>query len=78
MDEGRVYLRLSADPGTGLDAMDRRVRRIEARLQADPRVRDVFAVVGGFIFGRTQRGLPSRATLYVQLRPCGRRAFPFP
>jgi multidrug efflux pump subunit AcrB len=45
------------------------VRRIEQLLQAQPEVRSVFTLVGGFIFGRTERESSNRTTITVQLVP---------
>ena len=68
-DDGRIYIGITGDPGTPLEAMDRGVRRLEALLRAQPEVQDLFTVTGGFIFGRTERILSSRASLFVQLKP---------
>jgi multidrug efflux pump subunit AcrB len=75
MDDGRVSLVITADPGTTLDEMDKTVQIIEQLLEARPEVDHVFSTVGGYIFGRTERESPSRSTLNVQLVPVSQRGF---
>ncbi len=69
MDSGEVSISLSTEPGTPLSEMDSYVRRIEQLLQAQPEVESVFSIVGGFIFGRTERESANRSSLTVQLTP---------
>ena len=74
MDDGRISVSVTADPGVTLDEMDRSVQILEALFQAQPEVEQVFSTVGGFIFGRTQREAPSSSSLKVQLVPLSRRS----
>jgi len=69
LDTGEISVSISASPGIALEQMDREVRRIEQLLQAQPEVRSVFTLVGGFIFGRTERESSNRTTITVQLVP---------
>ena len=73
MDDGRVSIVITTDPGTTLDEMDDTVQLIEQLLELQPEVDHVFSTVGGFIFGRTERESPSRSTLNVQLVPLSQR-----
>jgi CzcA family heavy metal efflux pump len=73
MDDGRISVSVTADPGVTLDDMDRSVQVLEALFKAQPEVEQVFSTVGGFIFGRTQRESPSSSSLNVQLVPVSRR-----
>ena len=73
MDDGRISVSVTADPGVTLDEMDRSVQVLEALFQAQPEVEQVFSTVGGFIFGRTQREAPSSSSLNVQLVSLTRR-----
>ncbi|MEA3244156.1 MAG: efflux RND transporter permease subunit, partial [Pseudomonadota bacterium] len=73
MDDGRVSVVITTDPGTTLDEMDKTVQIIEQLLEARPEVDHVFSTVGGYIFGRTERESPSRSTLNVQLVPVSQR-----
>ena len=73
MDDGRISVSVTADPGVTLDDMDRSVQVLETLFQAQPEVEQVFSTVGGFIFGRTQRESPSSSSLNVQLVPVSRR-----
>jgi len=73
MDDGRVSVNISTDPGVTLDEMDNSVQIIEQLLAQQPEVEQVFSTVGGFIFGRTQRESANRSTLDVQLVPLFQR-----
>jgi len=73
MDDGRVSIVITTDPGTTLNEMDQTVQLIEQLLEVQPEVDHVFSTVGGFIFGRTERESPSRSTLNVQLVPVSQR-----
>ncbi|MEN8170667.1 MAG: efflux RND transporter permease subunit [Pseudomonadota bacterium] len=73
MDSGEVSISLSTEPGTPLSEMDSHVRRIEELLQAQPEVENVFSLVGGFIFGRTERESTNRSSITVQLTPRDQR-----
>ncbi len=73
MDDGRISVSVTADPGITLDDMDRSVQVLETLFKAQPEVEQVFTTVGGFIFGRTQREAPSSSSLNVQLVPVSRR-----
>lgn len=69
LDTGEVSISISASPGIALEEMNREVRRIETLIQAQPEVQSVFTLVGGFIFGRTERESSNRTTITVQLVP---------
>jgi hydrophobe/amphiphile efflux-1 (HAE1) family protein len=73
MDDGRVSMSITADPGVTLDEMDHSVQILERMLEKHPEVETVFTLVGGFIFGRTQREDPNRTTLNIQLVPLAQR-----
>jgi multidrug efflux pump subunit AcrB len=49
------------------------VQEIERLFERQPEVEHVFSLVGGFIFGRTEREAPNRSTLNVQLVPLAQR-----
>lgn len=67
MDSGEIRISLSTEPGVALSQMDEHVRRLEKLLRVQPEVESVFALVGGNIFGRTERESSNRASLTVQL-----------
>jgi len=75
MDTGEVRISISGDPGIALEEMDANVRRIETLLQQQPQVQSVFTLVGGYIFGRTERESSNRTTITVQLVPREQREF---
>jgi multidrug efflux pump subunit AcrB len=69
LDDGRVRIDVTADPSRSVDDMDSKVRRIEQLIWDQGEVETVFTVVGGYIFGRTERQVSNRTTLKVQLVP---------
>lgn len=73
MDDGQVQVFLTADPGVSVEEMDRSVRRLEQLFRRQPEVVNVFATVGGFIFGRTERQSSNSSSIMVQLVPRSQR-----
>ncbi len=73
LDDGRVRIRVSAEPGIALPEMDRIVIQMEKQLQQQPEVESVFTHMGGFIFGRSQYEMSHRSDLNVQLVPLTQR-----
>ena len=69
MDDGQISISISAEPGTAVDEMDRSVRLIESILEQQPEAESVFSMVGGYIFGRSERERSNRSSLRVQLVP---------
>jgi hydrophobe/amphiphile efflux-1 (HAE1) family protein len=69
LDDGQITVKIKADTGVALDEMDASVRIIEDLLLSQPETKTVFSLVGGFVFGRTERESPSDSTLSVQLVP---------
>jgi CzcA family heavy metal efflux pump len=74
LDDGRITVRISADPGVTLEEMDRSARDIEELFLSQPEADMVFTLVGGRIFGRTERETPNSTTMTVQLVPLRERA----
>jgi CzcA family heavy metal efflux pump len=74
MDDGRITVRMKADPGVTLDEMDSRARIVEALFMAQPETDTVYTLAGGHIFGRTERETPNSTTMVVQLVPLAQRS----
>lgn len=74
LDDGSITVRVTGDTGTSMETMDAVAKRLEKLLHAQAEVASVFTTTGGFIFGRTERELSSRATLQVQLKPLDQRS----
>ncbi len=74
LDDGRIRISVAADVGTSLDEMDQRVRLLEGLFAVQPETASVYTLVGGSIFGRSQRERPSRASVIVQLVPLSQRS----
>ena len=73
MDDGRIRITLTSDPGSTLDETDARVRLIEDLLKQQPEVAHAYSLVGGSVFGRSQREIPNRGQIDVQLVPLAQR-----
>lgn len=73
MDEGRISINILTDAGISLNAMDEGVTRIEKMIWGLGDVKSLYTLVGGRIFGRTERETPNRSSLIVQLVPKGQR-----
>jgi len=73
IDDGNISIRLKADPGVKLDITDKAVTRVEALIQRMPHVEKVFAIAGGFIFGRTEVEARHYGRLSIQLSPRSKR-----
>jgi CzcA family heavy metal efflux pump len=74
LDNGEIYMRITADPGIRLNELDAQVSRIEALVSAQPETRSVFTIAGGSVFGSSSREIANRATLRIQLLPLSQRA----
>lgn len=74
LDDGRVQVRIVADPGVSLEELDRNVARIEQLIEGRAETVSVFTISGGNVFGRSQYESPNRASLKVQLVPRQQRA----
>ncbi len=73
IDEGRIYLSISGEPGMRLDEMDEVVNKIEDLLRDDKDVVTVFSTIGGSIFGRSQRESSNSSSIKIQLLPSSQR-----
>ncbi len=74
MDDGRVRVYVFTDPGGSLEEMDRTVQRLERLARAQGDVEGISVIVGGSIFGRSQRERPNRSAFSIQLVPVAERA----
>jgi multidrug efflux pump subunit AcrB len=74
LDDGRIRVSVVADPGIPIDVMDRQVSKLEDLFRRQPEVETVFTIVGGRIFGRTQRETSNRSSMTVQLVPLAGRS----
>ena len=73
IDDGSISVSVTTDTGISLDEMDTTVQIIERLIRDQGEVAGIFTIVGGFIFGRTEREMPNRSTIKVQLVPLGER-----
>ncbi|MBR9884223.1 MAG: efflux RND transporter permease subunit [Oceanospirillales bacterium] len=73
LDNGEVYMWITADPGTRLDELDKRVLRIEALVRAQPETRSLFTTSGGAVFGSSASERSNSARIQVQLVPLNQR-----
>jgi len=73
MDEGRIQIGVTAEPGTQLNDLDQYIKTIESMLEQDPVVKTVYTLSGGFIFGRSEYERSNRGSVDVQLIPLSQR-----
>ncbi len=73
MDDGRISVVVSGDVGISLDEMNQKAQLLEGIFSSQPETDTVFTLVGGSVFGRSQREIPSRSTIIVQLKPLSER-----
>lgn len=74
MDEGQVRVGITVDPGISLDTMDDIVSRLEKTARELGDVDGVFSLIGGSIFGRTERETPNHSDVRIQLAPITKRS----
>ncbi|HEC28693.1 MAG TPA: efflux RND transporter permease subunit [Gammaproteobacteria bacterium] len=73
IDDGRIGIRLYADPGVKLDITDEAAHKVENLIHTMPDVKTVFTIAGGFIFGRTEVEARHYARIDIQLASRGKR-----
>ncbi|MBE9560194.1 MAG: efflux RND transporter permease subunit, partial [Proteobacteria bacterium] len=74
VDEGKISMSISGDPGMQLEEMDSAVDQIEDLLLQQPEVLTLFTTAGGFVFGRSEFENSNRSSITVQLTPSDQRA----
>ena len=73
MDDGRLGIRISADPGVKLGITDEATQKIESLILQLPFVDSIFTISGGYIFGRTEIEARNKARIDIQLVPKSQR-----
>ncbi|MBE9567617.1 MAG: efflux RND transporter permease subunit, partial [Proteobacteria bacterium] len=73
VDEGKINLSITGDPGMQLDEMDETVDRLENLLMQEKEVQSLYTTAGGFIFGRSVFENSNRSSIKIQLLPSDRR-----
>ena len=73
VDEGKISMSISGDPGMQLEEMDNAVDQIEDLLLQQPEVLTLFTTAGGFVFGRSEFENSNRSSITVQLIPSDQR-----
>ncbi|VAW65174.1 Cobalt-zinc-cadmium resistance protein CzcA; Cation efflux system protein CusA [hydrothermal vent metagenome] len=74
MDEGKISISVSTEPGTRLNEFDKTLQKIETLILQQAEVSTVFVSSGGFIFGRSQFQSSHRGTISVQLKTLSERS----
>ena len=74
IDEGRVYLSISGEPGMRLNEMNQVVDKIETLLLEDKEVITVFSTIGGSVYGRSQRESSNYSSIKIQLTSGSQRS----
>ncbi|MDH5648826.1 MAG: efflux RND transporter permease subunit [Gammaproteobacteria bacterium] len=73
MDDGRISINITTDTGVSLDELDQRAIVVENIINKQKAVEGVFTLVGGRIFGRTERQTSNATSISVQLVPLSER-----
>jgi multidrug efflux pump subunit AcrB len=73
VDEGKISMSISGDPGMQLDEMDNAVDQIEDLLLQHNEVLTLFTTAGGFVFGRSEFENSNFSSITVQLVPSEQR-----
>ncbi|WP_432697268.1 efflux RND transporter permease subunit [Marinobacterium sp. YM272] len=73
LDNGDIYIRITADAGIRIDELDAQVSRVEAVLREQPETASIFTIAGGWVFGSSSRTISNRATIRAQLLPLDQR-----
>lgn len=73
IDEGKISISISGDPGMQLEEMDSTVDKIEDLLLQDTDVLSLFTTAGGFVFGRSEFENSNRSSISAQLTPSDHR-----
>ncbi|MDX1811175.1 MAG: efflux RND transporter permease subunit, partial [Gammaproteobacteria bacterium] len=73
LDDGRITVRLTTDPGSSLSELDKTVNLLEDLFLQQKETESVYTLSGGSIFGRTEREVANKATITVQLVPVAKR-----
>ncbi len=67
IDEGRISLRIKAEPGTKLSEMHSITDQVEDLLDKEPMVETIVSTIGGSVFGRSQYERSNRSYIKIQL-----------
>jgi multidrug efflux pump subunit AcrB len=73
IDEGKISLSMTGDPGMQLEEMDDAVDKVEDLLLLQKEVTTLFTTAGGFIFGRSEFENSNRSSIKIQLTPSDQR-----
>ncbi len=73
MDEGKISISVSTEPGIHLEHFDKTLKKIESLVLKQAEVSSVFVSSGGFVFGRSQFQSSNRGSISVQLKPLAKR-----
>lgn len=73
MDEGKISISISTEPGTRLDEFDKTLQLIETLILQQTEVSTVFVSSGGYVFGRSQFQRSNRGSISVQLKSLSER-----
>lgn len=74
MDEGKISIYITTEPGTRLQEFDLNLQKIESLALQQSEVASVFVSSGGFVFGRSQYQRSNKGSLSIQLKPLAQRA----
>ena len=67
LDDGLVRINVTVDTGLSIDEMDSKIVKLEELIRAQGYVDGIFTIVGGSVFGRTERETANKTRMDVQL-----------
>jgi multidrug efflux pump subunit AcrB len=73
LDDGLITVRISGDTGVSLAEMDQKTQLIEGLFSDQTETETLYTLIGGSVYGRSQRETPSQASITVQLKPLPER-----
>ena len=73
LDEGRISISMTGEPGIRLEEMDAAVGELENLFLQQDDVDSVYVLTGGHVFGRSQTERTNRASISVQLKDINNR-----
>lgn len=73
MDEGKISIYITTEPGIRLEEFDNTLQKIEQLVLQQTEVSTAFVTSGGSVFGRSQYQRSNRGSISVQLKPLSQR-----
>lgn len=73
VDEGKITVSITGDPGMQLAEMDSAVDKIETLLLTQNDISTIYTTAGGFVYGRSEFQRSNRSSITIQLKSSNKR-----